>query len=57
MLLALKRMSILRVGEIVELVGLDFLERDQFFLNPYSENNEKIPAFLFDGRKLRKLCR
>ncbi len=45
------------MGEIVELVGLDFLERDQFFLNPYSENNEKIPVFLFDGRKLRKLCR
>jgi hypothetical protein len=28
MFIALKNMNVLRVGEIVEIVGLDFLERD-----------------------------
>jgi ammonia channel protein AmtB len=27
-LMAFKRLSILRVGEVIELVGMDYLERD-----------------------------
>jgi hypothetical protein len=48
-------MNVLRVGEIVEIVGLDFLERDKILLNPFDEDVKK--SFLFDGARLRKICR
>lgn len=53
--MAFKRLSILRVGEVVELVGMDYLERDQSVKTEITENFEK--TFLFDDIKLRKLCR
>lgn len=55
--LAFKRMSILRIGEVIEIVGLDYLERDLIVQNEYSDHLFKEKSFLFEAARLRKLDR
>lgn len=52
---AFKRMSILRVGEVVEIVGLDYLERERIEQSEYTDFTEK--SFLFENVRLQKLDR
>ena len=53
--MAFRKMSIFRVGEIQEIVGLDYVERESVSLNEFSMTGES--SFLFDGVKVRKICR
>lgn len=53
--LAFKTMSIFRVGEIQEIVGLDYVERESIQQNEFSLGGEN--SFLYDGVKVRKICR
>jgi len=48
-------MSILRIGEVLEIVGLDYLERDHIVQNELKDIGEK--TFLFESLRLRKLDR
>lgn len=53
--LSFKSLSILRIGEVIEIVGLDYLERDNLYNYNYVDVSEK--SFLFEGERLRKLDR
>jgi len=53
--MAFRKMSILRIGEISEIVGLDHLERSALMQNEFQLSGEK--SFLFDASRLRALCR